>query len=179
MTKGALLKRIYIIVILAAPLFWLILTDEGRRYTDLGILYLKGGEGMDIQLKALHSGISEKGLQDQLPDTEFNCGKQSTPFGDRICQVQLASFNGLPSRFAIAYFNADRMQAFKIGYQRPYHENVLNYLFSSLGKPGPENHLTAAGAPGIYRWKIEDGELIALDENSLEGNEPSILWKKN
>lgn len=177
MTKGALLKRLYIIVIVAAPLYWLILTDEGRRYTDMTILKFKGGETMDIHLKALHSGINEKGLQDQLPDTPFNCGNQKTTFGDRLCQVQLAAFNGIPSRFAFAYFANGNLQAFKIGYQRPYHKKLLNHLFTDLGKPGAENHLTAPGAPGVYRWQIEDGELIALDENSLEGNEPSILWK--
>lgn len=178
MLKGSFLKRLYIIVILAAPLFWLILTDEGRRYTDLGILYVKGGESMDINLNALHSGISERGLQEQLPDTEFNCGQQSTPFGDRICQAQLAAFNGIPSRFVIAYFNNDQMQGLKIGYQRPYHSQLLNYLFATLGTPKREDHLTAKGAPGMYRWKIEDGELVALDEESLEGNEPSLLWRK-
>jgi hypothetical protein len=178
MTRRSLLKRLYIIVILAAPLYWLILTDEGRRYTDLGILKIKGGETMDIHLNALSSELSESGLQQQLPETPFNCGMQTTPFGDRICQVQLASLNGLPSRFAIAYFANDRLQAFKVGYQRPYHDNLLAHLYDDLGKPGPQDHLTSEGAPGLYRWKVGDGELVALDENSLEGNEPAILWKK-
>lgn len=177
MTKSALLKRIYIVVFLAAPLFWLILTDEGHRYTDLAILKIKGGESLDIHLKALHSGFSEKGLQDQLPETPFNCGKQATPFGERICQVQLASFNGIPSRFAIAYFASDRLQAFKIGYQISYHDHVLQHLFSVLGKPAAADHLTAPGAPGLYRWSVGDGELAALDAQSLEGNEPALLWR--
>lgn len=177
MSKSSLFKRFYLIVIIAAPLVWLIMTDEGRRYTDLGILYVKGGNGMDIHLEALNSGINEERLKKQLPDTPFECGEQATPFGDRICQVQLASFNGLPSRFAIAYFADNRLQAFKIGYQRPYHSDLLKHLFAKLGTPGAEDHLTSPNAPGLYRWKVEDGELIALDENSLEGNEPSILWK--
>jgi hypothetical protein len=178
MTKRSLLTRLYIVVLLAVPLFWLILTDEGRRYTDLAILKVKGGETMDIQLKALHSAISEQGLQQQLPDTPFSCGLQATPFGDRLCQVQLASFNGLPSRFAIAYFAGGQLQAMKIGYQRLYHSQLLHHLFATLGTPGREDHLTAPGAPGLYRWTVGDGELVALDESSLEGNEPSILWKK-
>jgi hypothetical protein len=179
MTKRSLLTRLYVVVILAVPLFWLILTDEGRRYTDLAILQVKGGESMDIQLKALHSALSERRLQEQLPDTPFNCGEQTTPFGDRLCQVQLASFNRLPARFAIAYFANNQLQAMKIGYQRPYHSQLLHHLFVTLGAPGREDHLTAPGAPGLYRWTVGDGELVALDENSLEGNEPSILWKRH
>lgn len=178
MTKGSLLKRLYIVVILAAPLFWLILTDDGRRHTDLAILKLKGGETMEIQLKALHSSITEGRLQEQLPDTPFNCGPQATPFGDRLCQVQLASFNGLPARFAIAYFANNQIQALKVGYQRPYHRALLAHLVAALGAAGAEGHLTPSGGPGIYRWSVGDGDLVALDENSLEGNEPSILWTK-
>lgn len=177
MTKGSLLNRLYIVIVLAAPLFWLILTDEGHRYTDLAILKFKGGESMDIHLQALHSTISESGLQQQLPDTPFICGKQPGPLGERICQVQLASFNGLPSRFAIAYFHEDHLQGFKIGYQRPYHEQLLHYLFAQLGKPREEDHLITPGNPGLYRWKVGDGELMALDEHSLEGNEPSLMWR--
>lgn len=177
MLKGPLLKRLYIVVILAAPLFWLILTDEGHRYTDLAILKFKGGETMDIHLKALHSQLTEKGLQQQLPEVPFDCGAQASPFGDRLCQVQLASMNGLPSRFAIAYFANDRLQAFKVGYQRPYHNQLLQHLFNTLGTPGAADHLIAPGAPGLYRWVVGDGELLALDEQSLEGQEPSLLWQ--
>lgn len=175
MTKGSILKRLYIIVILAAPLYWLILTDEGRRFTDITILKIQGGETMEIHLQALHSGITEVGLQEQLPETPFNCGKQPNPLGDRICQVQLATFNGLPSRFAIAYFHQDQLRGFKVGYQRPYHEQLLHYLHSTLGQAIAEQ---TGGAPGIYRWKVGDGELVVLDEKSLEGNEPSLLWKQ-
>ena len=178
MLKGSLLKRLYIVVVIAAPMFWLVLTDEGHRYTDLAILKLKGGETLEIQLKALHSNLSESGLQQQLPETPFNCGAQATPFGERICQVQLASFNGIPARFAIAYFAGDRLQAFKVGYQRPYHQAVLNHLFGELRIPGAEGHITASGTPGIYRWSIGDGDLAILDEKSLEGNEPSFLWTR-
>ncbi|MDH5786105.1 MAG: hypothetical protein OEZ16_10945 [Chromatiales bacterium] len=175
MLKGSILKRFYIVVILAGPLYWLILTDEGRRFTDTTILKIQGGETMDIHLEALHSTITEKGLQEQLPDTPFNCGKQPGPLGDRICQVQLAAFNGLPSRFAVAYFHEDHLRGFKVGYQRPYHEQLLHYLHTTLGKRDVE---TVAGGAGIYRWQVGDGELVVLDEQSLEGNEPSLMWKR-
>jgi hypothetical protein len=178
MRKGSILKRLYIVVFLAAPLFWLILTDEGRRFTDVTILKLKGGETMNIHLEALHSDITEQGLQQQLPDVPFNCGNQPSALGDRLCQVQLASLNGLPARFAIAYFHSDHLQGLKVGYQRPYHEQLLDHLFTTLGKPGEGDHITSPGAPGIYRWSVGDGELVALDEHSLEGNEPSLMWRR-
>ena len=175
MLKGSILKRLYIIVILAAPLFWMILTDEGRRFTDTTILKIQGGETMDIHLEALHSGITEQGLQDQLPETPFNCGKHPSALGERICQVQLAAFNGLPARFAIAYFHQDRLRGFKVGYQRPYHGQLLHYLQNTLGEAVAEQ---LGEAPGIYRWKVGDGELVVLDENSLQGNEPSLMWRQ-
>ena len=99
---------------------------------------------------------------------------QPNPLGDRICQVQLAAFNGLPSRFAIAYFHKDRLRGFKVGYQRPYHGQLLQYLQTTLGKAVAEQ---ANGAPGVYSWKVGDGELVALAEHSLEGNEPALFWK--
>jgi hypothetical protein len=178
MTKRSLLTRLYLIILLAAPLYWLILTDEGRRYTDLAILKMKGGETMELQLMALHSSITERRLQQQLPDTPFHCGPQATPFGDRLCQVQLASFNGLPARFAIAYFAGNQLQGLKIGYQRPYHTHLLGHLVTTLGPAGPAGHLTPSDGPGLYQWRVGDGLLLALDENSLEGNEPSLLWKR-
>lgn len=176
MTRSSLLKRLYLIAIIAAPLVWLILTDEGHRFTDITLLKLKGGESMDIHLQALDSSFSEQGLRDQLPDIPFNCGRQNTALGERICQVQLASLNGLPARFAIAYFRDNRMQGFKVGYQRPYHETLIKQLFAELGEPG--GHITATGAPGLYRWVVGDGELMLLDEHSLEGNEPALLWRR-
>ncbi len=178
MTRGSLLKRLYIIVILATPLVWLILTDEGRRFTDVTLLKLKGGESMDIHLQALNSSFSEQGLRDQLPELPFNCGAQRTALGDRICQVQLASFNGIPARFAIAYFDNERMQGLKVGYQRPYHEPLIRQLFAVLGDPGATGHITVPGAPGLYRWDVGDGDLVVLDEGSLEGNEPSLMWTR-
>jgi hypothetical protein len=93
--------------------------------------------------------------------------------------VQLAAFNGIPARFAIAYFAGDRLQAFKVGYQRPYHRALLGHLVTSLGPAGPDGHLAAAGTPGLYRWSVGDGDLVALDENSLEGNEPALLWRRH
>lgn len=177
MKKGTVLKRLYIIVVLAAPLFWLILTDEGRRFTDIAILKVSGGETMDIHPEALSSAITEKGLQQQLPETPFSCADHKSPQSDRICQVQLAAFNGIPARFAIAYFDADRLRALKVGYQRTYHRQLLNHLFTTYGKPGKGDHLSAPGTPGFYRWQVGDGELMALDEQSLEGNEAALLWK--
>jgi len=177
MKKGSILKRLYIIAVLAVPLYWLMLTDEGHRFTDTTILKLSGGETMDIHLKALDSSISEEGLQKQLPDTPFSCADHKTPLGNRICQVKLASFNGIPARFAIAYFAEDHLRALKVGYQQPYHQQLLDYIDTTLGKPGADGHITASGAPGFYRWSIGDGELIVLDEQSLKGNEPALLWK--
>ncbi len=178
MSKGSILKRLYIVVLLAAPLFWLILTDEGRRFTDVTILKLKGGETMNIHLDALNSDLTEQGLQQQLPEVSFNCGRQPSPLGDRLCQVQLASLNGLPARFAVAYFHEERLQGFKVGYQRLYHGQLLQHLFATLGKPGAKGHITSSGTPGIYRWSVGDGELVVLDEFSLEGNEPSLMWRR-
>lgn len=177
MKKGSLLKRLYIIAVLAVPLYWVMLTDEGHRFTDTTILKLSGGETMDIHLKALNSSISEEGLQKQLPETPFNCADHKTPLGDRICQVKLAAFNGIPARFAIAYFAEDRLRALKVGYQRPYHQQLLDSIFAAQGSPGSDGHITASGAPGFYRWRTGDGELIALDEQSLEGNEAAMMWK--
>ncbi len=177
MKKGTVLKRLYIIVVLAVPLYWLMLTDEGHRFTDIMILKASGGETMDIHLEALNSALSEKGLQEQLPETPFSCVDQKSSLGDRICQVKLAAFNGIPARFAIAYFSGDRLRALNIGYQRPYHQKLLDYLITTYDKPGPDGHLTPAGGPGFYRWQVGDGELIALDEQSLEGNEASLLWR--
>jgi hypothetical protein len=177
MKKGTVLKRLYIIVVLAVPLYWLMLTDDGHRFTDTTILKLSGGKTMDIHLKALNSSITEKTLQQQLPDTPFSCNDHKTLLGDHLCQVKLASFNGIPARFAIAYFADDHLQALKVGYQRPYHRQLLDYLFATRGKPGTGDHISAPGAPGFYRWHIGDGELVILDEQSLQGEEPALLWK--
>ncbi len=174
--KSKHFKSFYITVLLAAPAFWMVFSDDGQRFVDVTILKIKGGDVMDIHLNALHSNITEDLIKTELPDVEFSCGNQVTPFGNSLCQASLASFNGIPARYGIYYFDNGHLQAFKMGYQRIYHSKLINYIRSQLGTPNAEVDATIPTNIGVYHWNAGNGKLVVLKEQAIKDKEPAIMW---
>ncbi len=174
--KNKHFKAFLITIILAAPAFWMVFVTDGQRFADITILKIKGGDVMDIHLKALSSFITEDDLKKQLPDVSFNCAAQPNPFGDYICQATIASFNGVPGRYGIYYFKQKYLSAFKLGYQGRYHQVMLDYIRGELGNADKEPNETIPTSMDVYHWRVNNGQLVALKENAIKNQEPAIIW---
>jgi len=172
MAAPSMIKRAVIIALLAAPALWLVFTPEGQRQTDLFLLGIGGEPDIGFGFDKLHREVSVAQLRREEPDLELNCKPQDTPFGSRLCQADIAGFNGTPARYIIFYFGPEYLNAVKIGYQRSYHGRVAGQLHRDLGTP--KQSTEAAGAV-INRFPAGEG-IIVIPDSLAADQEPALMW---
>ena len=164
-----LYKRLMLLLIVIGPFFWLVFTTDGQRRVDLVLLSLwRGGATMDVAFAKLREDARESDLRGSFPDVPLSCEDRTNPFGNRICTAPIASFNGAPASYAVAYFDAGRLTALKLAYRRPYHDYVGQQLLLELGQPVSDD-------AGVWRWSAGDG-LVLLPVQPPAREEPTVLW---
>ena len=75
----ALYKKLMAVIAVIGPIYWLMLTDDGRRRTDLVVLYLAGEPTVELRLDTLASAASEERFREFVPDVEWQCENTRTP----------------------------------------------------------------------------------------------------
>ena len=164
-----LYKRLLAVIAVIGPIYWLMLTDDCRRRTDLVVLYLAGDPTVELRLDTLSSAADEEQFRDYLPDVEWQCENSRTPFGERTCLTPIGSFNDTPSHYLVLYFEENALQAMKVAYREHYHEFLTQQLTRMLGRP-------TGGEEGVLQWKTENGLVLVQKELPTDVEKPTLMW---
>jgi len=171
-------KTVIIIAIVVAPIYWLMMTDDGRRRTDTLILWLTGGDPININFKALDSRYSIADWKKVYEDIDWQCSEQASTWGDEICYSEISSYNGIPAYYVTVFFSDGFSSALKLVYRNQYHAQLGAELQNQLGKPqqvkaGPGD---APDSNNILKWQTDHGQVLFKQQLSSGEEEASLLW---
>ena len=175
--KPNLHKTILILILVFTPPFWLVFTDEGRRVSDTGLLWLLGEDEIRISLSDLDGLYTQQEIQKVYGENDWQCGSQQTAFGDSLCAAQIGTFNGYPARLVTFYFRDDSVSALKLIYRDQYHKQIMGYYIGELGQPTNVAEAIAEGpdAENVLEWDLGKGVLL-IKKDLGKTDEPSLLW---
>jgi hypothetical protein len=171
-----LYKNLLLLAIVLGPIAWLMLTEDGRRRTDLVMLHLFGKGELDLAIEQLHSGMREASFRELFPDLTLACEEKESPFGDRLCTADIGAFNQIPARAFSLFLSTDRLRAAKLDYRRAYYEDLKNQLKTRLGRPTWETSDDSATTHGPLVWKTRDGLLLLPAEEPELDSDASLIW---
>lgn len=178
MKMNPLYKRVMALLIVLAPAYWLIMTEDGQRRSDAFMLQLFGKEVIDFNLAELDSGVTREDLTKTVfAEVPWQCRDQATDFGNQLCAGELGAFNGIPAHYITLYFVDERINALKVVYRNRYHEQMLLHLRRLLGVPSglPQSGEAHPQADRIVEWRTEHG-MVVVQQVLGEGEEAAMLW---
>jgi hypothetical protein len=164
-------KLILAICVVAGPFIWLVLTEDGKRRSDLFLLHLLGHQPFNLAVENLRPDLDEKPLLSQFSRVEFDCSDSHGALGDRRCEAQIGSFNGVPARAVEMYWNEGQLNAVRIDYRRRWHQGLIEDLTTRYGRPRRD----IVGERTVFAWRF-DGGMLLVPKTLGEGEEPVLMW---
>jgi hypothetical protein len=165
-------KNFFLVLLVVAPLYWLMLTDDGTRRVDAVMLWLLGKTAMDFNLAAIDARFTPAELQTVFPQLEWNCQKQSGYFGDQVCASPVGTFNGIPARYIFVFFNEGQASGLKMEYRSAYHDQLVRQVSEQLGT---QADVRGIGKDEILEWQNAGGRIILKAELGRR-DEAALLW---
>lgn len=166
-----LYKTLIIIGIVVGPIYWLMFTSDGKLRTDSMVLWLAGGESIDLNLKALDGQYREDEWRQIYPDLSWNCKSTESSLGNQVCYAEIASYNRVPSSYLSVFFKYGRTSALKLVYRDQYHKEIGEDLLTQLGQPDTPTQANK----GVIQWTTLYG-VVLLKEELQRGEEPVLIW---
>lgn len=167
-------KRLFLVVIVVLPMWWLLFTDDGKRRSDTLMLWMAGGDPIDLNFKALNRDYSVAEWKQVFSDIEWNCEAKSTSFGDHYCYSEISSYNGVPARYLTVFFADDHVHAVKLVYRNQYHQQMGADLHQQLGLPDRSRPLPSS-EEDLLQWKTDYGKVL-IKAGIRPEEEASLLW---
>lgn len=163
-----LFKRGMAFLMVIAPFWWLVMTDDGQRRSDLVMQALFGeGEPMNLSFSKLSADARLEDFQANWPELALQCVERDSEFGDRVCQAAVTESNGTPARQVHLYLQGQRVHAVQLDYVGAHHQYLLTRLYQELG-PAQE-------ANGVWQWTTAAG--VVLAPQALRSNaDAAVLW---
>ena len=169
-------KKLLMLAIVLGPIIWLVFTEDGRRRTDLVMLYLFGKGELNLAIEQLHSEMTESQFRELFPDLELVCDRGANPFGDRLCTAEVGSFSAIPSRAFTLFLRGDELRAAKVNYRRAYHGVLKQQLTRRLGSPVPQSLRGPVIIEGPVSWVVGDGLLLLPPEEPASDADAALIW---
>ena len=172
-----LYKTLLLIVIVAGPIYWLMFTDDGKKRTDTAMLWLFSGESIDVNFAALDTQFREEDWKKVYPELDWQCQASQSPFGDRLCFSDIASYNGIPASYVSVFFNGPLTSAVKLVYRDQYHSDMGADLSHQMGPPANANipYNENASTDAVLQWNTDFGRVM-IKQTLKRGEEPVMLW---
>ena len=164
-------KLLLAICVVAGPFIWLVLTEDGKRRSDLFLLHLLGHQPFNLAVQNLRPDLEEEPLLAQFTRVDFVCSDGRYSFGDRLCAAKVGSFNGIPARAVELYWNSGALNAVRLDYRRRWHEALVEDLTMRYGQPRRD----IVGERTVLAWRL-DGGMVLLPQTVIEGEEPAMMW---
>lgn len=162
--------RLLLLITVALPMVWLLISPQGRLFTDLVVLRLLGKPAIEFAWDDLARPLAENALPTHYPDLRFDCRDWNSAFGERICAAEVGAFNGVPSRYMTVFFHAGVITAYKFGYQPAYYDHLVDTLDRATG-------LRAQPADNGVRTWVEDHGIYNLATTQYgDAADAALLW---
>jgi len=159
------------ICVVAGPFIWLVLTEDGKRRSDLFLLHLLGHQPFNLAVANLRPDLDEEALLAQFPRITFACDDRPGAIGRRRCAAEIGSFNGVPARSAELYWDGDQLNAVRIDYRGRWHQVLLEELYKRHGPPRRDS----IGSGVILAWRFDAGMLL-VPETLIADEPPALMW---
>lgn len=174
LTLPPLYKKLMLLAIVIGPIYWLMLTDDGQRRTDLVLLSLMDKPSVGMRLDVLGPEVGEEAIHKLYPDTPWQCEDKVTDFGSRVCHAAIGAFNDTPAQVMVFYLHQGALNAMKVVYRGGYHEWLVGQTARMLGRA--ERSQSDPASPAVLRWDTGKGTLVIQEEVRSDGEPPSLLW---
>jgi len=172
-----LFTKSMLIVIVLGPIFWLTLTEDGRRRTDLLVLdFIQGLPPIEIHFDRLDGEASPEQFRGALPNVDWKCQDLTTQFGDSVCLAAIGGLNGNPARRIALYFDQERLQAIRADYRSPYHERLRRQLERAFGIPQPPTASKEQTPEPTLEWRLPNGILVIKENVDVRNGAPAMFW---
>jgi len=172
-----LFKKAMLIVIVLGPIFWLTLTEDGQRRTDLLVLdFIHDLPPVEIHFERLSAEAGPDHFRAALPDVDWKCQSLTTQFGDAVCLARIGGLNGNPAHRIALYFSQNSLQALRADYRSRYHERLRRQLEHQFGTP---ERPTDSGAPtteAALEWGLPSGILSIKETAEIRKEAPALFW---
>lgn len=171
-------KTLLMLALVIGPFYWLALTEDGQRRTDLALMGLLGKPEFNAALDAFDSRLTEAKLRETFPKLEFQCAVGANPFGNRLCGAEIGTFNQIPAKSVLLFLQDDRLRAAKVVYQPAYHEMVRRWVDQRVGarQTNPLATPVPAQEEGVIAHPVADGLLLMREGELSEDDEPALIW---
>lgn len=174
-----LYKTLLALAAVLSPIYWLMLTQDGQRRTDLALMWILGRPSFDAALESFTDRLTEARLRESFPLIELQCADRTNPFGDRLCGARIGSFNQYPADGLTLFFDDGRLAAVKVLYPRAYHARIRGWVERRVARLG-EGVAGAVTTPvvdgGVAAWQGTDGVLMLKDGDLGRSDEPALIW---
>jgi hypothetical protein len=174
-----LYKTLLALAAVIGPIYWLMLTEDGQRRTDLTLMWILGRPPFDAALESFSGRLSEARLRESFPAIDFQCSDGTNPFGDRLCAARIGSFNQYPARGLSLFFDQGRLSAVKVLYPPAYQGRMRGWVERRVARlaEGPAGASTAPVVDGgVAAWRVTDGVLMLKEGVLGRSDEPALLW---
>ena len=166
-----LYKKLLALVAVIGPMFWLMLTEDGRRRTDMLMLWFFGDPQISMSLGELRTGLGEAELRKVYPQLALVCEDRESRFGKRSCKAPISGFNEIPAHYIAFFLTGDRLTAMKAGYRAEYHGSMLSMVRQMLGAPADAgDDIPAIG------WPAGEGLALLPRQAVDDKDESALLW---
>lgn len=178
MRMSKLYKTIILIAMVVGPLYWLMITEDGKRRTDTLMLWLTGGDPININFLVLDTSYTTEEWQRVFKDIPWVCKDEASSWGDEICYAEISSYNGIPASYLSAFFINGNISGLKLVYRNQYHNQLGLELQHQLGKPEMMN-TDSAGQPDentVLQWQTDNGVVLIKQQLATGEEEAALLW---
>ncbi len=163
-----LYKTLLALTVVIGPITWLMITEDGRRRSDLMVLSFKDAPMVQMRLAPLTSAFTEEQMREFLPEIQWQCSNNRSDFGERSCVSPIGAFNETPAHYMVMYYQESALQAMKVVYSDDYHNYLTGLVTQMLGSPNDNG--------GILRWPTEGGLVLMPAKLTADTREPSMMW---
>ena len=170
-----LYKTLVFIGIVVGPIYWLMFTDDGKRRTDTMVLWLAGGATIELNLQALDSNFRPADWQNVYDHVEWQCKDIASPYGNQLCEGEIASYNTIPANDLKVFFSNGVTNYVELGYRDQYHNEMGRDLIEQLGKPAVVP-VDRKGSMHVLQWQTKHG-FVLLKQELERGESPILIWR--
>lgn len=166
-------KRFFLVLIVVAPMYWLLFTEDGKKRSDTVILWLAGGDPINLNFRVLDNHYSMQDWKKVFEDIEWKCQEQATTFGEQFCFSEISSYNGIPARYLSVFFRDSHVNAVKLVYRNQYHQQLGMDLHQQLGTPLLQKHDSQEN--DMLQWHTDYG-MVMIKKEITPDEEASLIW---
>lgn len=165
-----LYKRLMLLALVLGPFVWLVVTEDGRRRSDLVVLFVLGEPEVSLAIERLDGRLTEGDMRRLYPELELVCRGVTDRLGDRVCAADIGVFNQIPARGIAIYLQDDGLTAVRVDYRRAYHASLGAQITRRLGRPPRD----PSADPAV--WPVAGGLLLMSRDRPKSEDDAALFW---